>query len=54
MEVICSSEMSVDFQQTIQHYIPEDNTLYNHHCENLKSYKLNTASSAVSREGLPA
>jgi hypothetical protein len=30
MEVICSSETSVDFQQTTQHYIPE---------ENLKSYK---------------
>jgi hypothetical protein len=26
----------VDFQQTTQHYIPEDNTLHNHRCENLK------------------
>jgi hypothetical protein len=30
--------MSVDFQQTTQRYIPEDRTLYNHLCENLKSY----------------
>jgi hypothetical protein len=27
----------VDFHQTIWHYIPEDRTLHNHHCENLKS-----------------
>jgi hypothetical protein len=27
MEAICSSEMSVDFQQTTQHDIPEDSTL---------------------------
>jgi hypothetical protein len=38
MEATCSSETSVDFQQTTQHYIPEDSTLHNHHCENLKSY----------------
>jgi hypothetical protein len=29
MEVICSSKMSFDFQQTAQHYIPEDSTLSN-------------------------
>jgi hypothetical protein len=27
MEVICSSETSVDTQWTTQHYIPEDGTL---------------------------
>jgi hypothetical protein len=34
-----SLEMSADFQQTTQHYIPDDRTLHNHHCENLKFYK---------------
>jgi hypothetical protein len=33
VEVICSSETSVDIQQTAQSYIPS----YNHGCENLKS-----------------
>jgi hypothetical protein len=33
-----SSETSVDFQQTTWCYIPEDRTLHNHCCENLKSY----------------
>jgi hypothetical protein len=28
MEAKCSSETSVDFQQTTQHYIPEDRTLH--------------------------
>jgi hypothetical protein len=28
MEVICSSEMSVDFCRTSQRYIPEDNTFF--------------------------
>jgi hypothetical protein len=37
MEVICSSETSVDFQQSTRHYIPEARMLYNHCCENLKS-----------------
>jgi hypothetical protein len=27
VEAKCSSEMSVDFQRTTQHYIPEDRTL---------------------------
>jgi hypothetical protein len=36
MEAICSSETSVDFQRTTQRYIPEDITLHNHRCENLK------------------
>jgi hypothetical protein len=38
MEAICSSETSVDFQRTTRRYIPEDSTLHNHRCENLKSY----------------
>jgi hypothetical protein len=37
IQAICSSEMSVDFQWTTQHYIPEDSTVYNHCCENLES-----------------
>jgi hypothetical protein len=32
------SETSVVFQQTTRRYIPEDSTLHNHRCENLKSY----------------
>jgi hypothetical protein len=40
MEAICSSETSVDSQRTARRYtrIPEDGTLHNHRCENLKSY----------------
>jgi hypothetical protein len=38
MEAICSSETSVANQQTARRHIPEDDTLYNHRCENLKSY----------------
>jgi hypothetical protein len=38
MEVICSSETSVDFQRTTQRCIPEDGTIWNHRCENLKHY----------------
>jgi hypothetical protein len=34
-EAICSSETSVEFQLTTRPYIPEDNTLHNHRCENL-------------------
>jgi hypothetical protein len=30
---------SVDSQPTTRRYIPEDSTLHNHRCENLKSYK---------------
>jgi hypothetical protein len=39
MEAICTSEMPVDFQHTTRRYIPENRTLPNHRCENLKSYK---------------
>jgi hypothetical protein len=28
MEAMCSSEMSVDFQQTVRRYAPEDSTLH--------------------------
>jgi hypothetical protein len=38
MEVICSSETWVDCERTTRRYIPEDSTLHNHRCENLKSY----------------
>jgi hypothetical protein len=38
MEATCSSETSVDFQRTTRRYIPEDKTLHNHRCENLKLY----------------
>jgi hypothetical protein len=38
MEVICSSEKSVDFQRTTQRHAPEASTLHNHRYENLKSY----------------
>jgi hypothetical protein len=37
MYAICSSKKSVDFHQTIWHYVPEDRILHSHHCENLKS-----------------
>jgi hypothetical protein len=37
MEATCSSETSVDSQRTTWRYIPEDRTLHNHRCENLKS-----------------
>jgi hypothetical protein len=38
MEAIYSSEASVETQRTTWRHIPEDDTLHNHHCENLKSY----------------
>jgi hypothetical protein len=38
MEAIYSSETSVDFQQTTRRYIPQDSTVHNHRCENLKPY----------------
>jgi hypothetical protein len=36
-----SSETSVNFQRTAPRYIPEDRTLHNHSCDNLKSYNIN-------------
>jgi hypothetical protein len=38
MGATCSSKTSVAFQRTTWRYIPEDRTLRNHCCENLKSY----------------
>jgi hypothetical protein len=38
METTCSSKTSADFQWTTRRYIPGDGILYNHRCENLKSY----------------
>jgi hypothetical protein len=35
---ICSSDISADFQRTTHRCMPEDRTLHNHRCENLKSY----------------
>jgi hypothetical protein len=40
MEATCSSEESVDIQRTTRRYIPEDKTLHNHRCEDLKSYNI--------------
>jgi hypothetical protein len=40
MEAICSSETLVASQQTTRHHIPEDDTIHNHRCENLKTYIL--------------
>jgi hypothetical protein len=37
MEATFSSETSVDTLRTTRRYIPEDGTLHNHRCENLKS-----------------
>jgi hypothetical protein len=38
MEATHSSETSVNFQRATRRYIPEDSTLLNHRCINLKSY----------------
>jgi hypothetical protein len=38
MEAICFSKTSVDTQWITRRHIPEDDTLHNHRCENLKSY----------------
>jgi hypothetical protein len=37
MEIIRFSETSVDFQQTILCYIPEDKTLHSERCDNVIS-----------------
>jgi hypothetical protein len=39
MEATCSFKTSVYFQQTAQCYIPEDRTLHNHCCENLRLFR---------------
>jgi hypothetical protein len=38
METMSSSETSVDYQRTTRRYAPEDRTLHNHRCENIKFY----------------
>jgi hypothetical protein len=38
MEATCSSEILFDFQRITRCSIPEDRTLHNHCCEDLKSY----------------
>jgi hypothetical protein len=37
VKATCSSETPIDFQWTTGRYIPEDRTLPNHRCDNLKS-----------------
>jgi hypothetical protein len=40
----CKSELcvkgEVNFQRTTPRYIPEDSTLHNHRCENLRCYRV--------------
>jgi hypothetical protein len=38
LKAICSSEASICLQRATRSYIPENSTLRNHRCENLKSY----------------
>jgi hypothetical protein len=51
MEKICSSEMSGGFQRATRRYIPEDNTLHNHRCENLKSFTYSILFTTMSEIG---
>jgi hypothetical protein len=52
MEAISSSETSVDTQRTTRRHIPEDDTLHNYCCENLKSYNtFNYLGYSISYEG---
>jgi hypothetical protein len=53
MEVTCSSESSVDFQQTTRRYIPEERTPHNHRGENLKSYNSGIVMSYIQRSRAP-
>jgi hypothetical protein len=46
-EAISSSETSGPTQRTTRRHIPEDDTLHNHRCENLKSY---TVQNTVSKQ----
>jgi hypothetical protein len=39
MEAICSSETSFENHRITPRHIPEDDTLYNHHCENIKPHR---------------
>jgi hypothetical protein len=38
MEAALFFKLPVDFQRTTRHYVPENGTLHNHSCDNLKSY----------------
>jgi hypothetical protein len=40
MEAIFSSETSAETRRTTRRHIPEDDSLHNHRCENLKSYNM--------------
>jgi hypothetical protein len=48
MEEWHPSEKSIDFQPSTRRYTPEDRTLRNHRCENLKSYMLSVAQGTTS------
>jgi hypothetical protein len=52
MEAIRSSETSGTTQRTTRRHIPEEDTLQNHRCENLKSYMLLGWSYAFNIHGL--
>jgi hypothetical protein len=41
-KVMYSSKTLANFHRTTWCYIPENSNLHNHHCENLKSYKMKT------------
>jgi Fe2+ transport system protein B len=49
MNAMRSSETSVYVPGTRQYYVPEDRTLYNHCCEDLKSYVRNFLHPIVTR-----
>jgi hypothetical protein len=42
MEALCSSEMLIDFQMTTRRCIPEDRTVHNHCCEDIRSVRIDT------------
>jgi hypothetical protein len=44
MEAISSPETLVETQRNTRRHIPEDDTLQNHRCENLKSYEVRIVS----------
>jgi hypothetical protein len=47
MEATCSSETSVDLQQTTWCYTPEDRMPHDNRCENIKSYILQWVDSVL-------
>jgi hypothetical protein len=52
MEVIYSTEMSIYFQRTTLRYIPEDTTLRNLRCVNVKPYKAGNLLSKLYQTGV--